>query len=149
MQRWKQWRGKWCSFSYYGHRKMLTYFCFFQFPFPNFFFILLPFLNCTFEFYTQVLLKLILSSKISQLPITRRLRSFALWEVSLYLRYSGLRMGRIAVTTTLSRFAERDWRTLVHTPAAPKTVKEAKSQLSGSKWREVRFLFTYRKNWSR
>ena len=101
------------------------------------------------SFPAQVLLKLILSSRISQLPITRRLSSFALWEVSLYLRYSGLRMEWIAVTTTLSRFAKRDRRTLVHTPAAPKTVKEAKPQLSGSKWREVWFLFTYRKNWSR
>ena len=113
------------------------------------FFILSPFLNCTFEFYAQVLLKLILSSRISRLPITRRLSSFALWAVSLHLRYSGLRMGWIAVTTTLSRFAKRDWKTLVSTSAAPKTAKEAKTQLSGSKWREVRFLFTYRKNLSR
>ena len=114
-----------------------------------FFFILSPFLNCTFEFYAQVLLKLILSSRISRLPITRRLSSFALWAVSLHLRYSGLRMGWIAVTTTLSRFAKRDLKTLVSTSAAPKTAKEAKTQLSGSKWREVRFLFTYRKNLSR
>ena len=113
------------------------------------FFILSPFLNCTFEFYAQVLLKLILSSRISRLPITRLLSSFALWAVSLHLRYSGLRMGWIAVTTTLSRFAKRDLKTLVSTSAAPKTAKEAKTQLSGSKWREVRFLFTYRKNWSR
>ena len=114
-----------------------------------FFFILSPFLNCTFEFYAQVLLKLILSSRISRLPITRLLSSFALWAVSLHLRYCGLRMGWIAVTTTLSRFARRDWKTLVHTPAAPITAKEAKTQLSGSKWREVRFSFTHRKNWSR
>ena len=123
------------SFSFYSHFLI--------------FFILSPFLNCTFEFYAQVLLKLILSSRISRLPITRRLSSFALWEVSLHLRYSGLRMGWIAVTTTLSRFAKRDLKTLVSTSAAPKTAKEAKTQLSGSKWREVRFLFTYRKNWSR
>ena len=50
----------------------------FLFSFSSFFFVLSPFLNCTFEFYVQVLLKLILSSRISQLPITRRLRSFAL-----------------------------------------------------------------------
>ena len=117
--------------------------------FFSFFFILSPFLNCTFEFYAQVLLKLILSSRISRLPITRLLSSFALWAVSLHLRYCGLRMGWIAVTTTLSRFARRDWKTLVHTPAAPITAKEAKTQLSGSKWREVRFSFTHRKNWSR
>ena len=130
---------------------MLPYFCLFQFlfSFSSFFFVLWPFLNCTFEFYVQVLLKLILSSRISRLPITRLLSSFALWAVSLHLRYCGLRMGWIAVTTTLSRFAKRDWKTLVNTPAAPKTAKEAKTQLSGSKWREVRFLFTYRKNWSR
>ena len=102
-----------------------------------------------FEFYAQVLLKLVVSSRISRLPITRCLSSFALEAVSLHPRYSGLRMGWIAVTTTLSRFAKRDWKTLVNTPAAPKTAKEAKTQLSGSKWREVRFLFTYRKNWSR
>ena len=42
------------------------------------FFILSPFLNCTFEFYAQVLLKLILSSRISRLHITRRFISFAL-----------------------------------------------------------------------
>ena len=124
------------SFRFYSH-------------FLIFFFILSPFLTCTFEFYAQVLLKLILSSRISRLPITRRLSSFALWAVSLHLRYSGLRMGWIAVTTTLSRFAKRDLKTLVSTSAAPKTAKEAKTQLSGSKWREVRFLFTYRKNLSR
>ena len=121
----------------------------FLFSFSSFFFVLSPFLNCTFEFYVQVLLKLILSSRISRLPITRLLSSFALWAVSLHLRYCGLRMGWIAVTTTLSRFAKRDWKTLVHTPAAPITAKEAKTQLSGSKWREVRFSFTHRKNWSR
>ena len=102
-----------------------------------------------FEFYAQVLLKLVVSSRISRLPITRCLSSFALEAVSLHPRYSGLRMGWIAVTTTLSRFAKRDWKTLVNTPAAPKTAKEAKTQLSGLKWREVWFLFTYRKNWSR
>ena len=113
------------------------------------FFILSPFLNCAFEFYAQVLLKLILSSRISRLPITRRFSSFALQAVSLHPRYSGLRVAWISVTTTLSRFAKRDLKTLVNTPAAPKTAKEAKTQLSGSKWREVRFLFTYRKNLSR
>ena len=41
-----------------------------------FFFILSPFLNYTFEFYAQVLLKLILSSRIHQLHITRRFSSF-------------------------------------------------------------------------
>ena len=66
--------------------------------FLNFFFILSPFLNCTFEFYGQVLLKLILSLRISRLPITRRFSSFALQAVSLQLRYSGLRMGWISVT---------------------------------------------------
>ena len=51
----------------------------FQFLFSFFnFFILSPFLNCTFEFYAQVLLKLILSSRIIRLPITRRFGSFAL-----------------------------------------------------------------------
>ena len=40
--------------------------------FFSFFVILSPFLNCTFESYAQVLLKLILSSRISPLPITRR-----------------------------------------------------------------------------
>ena len=66
--------------------------------FLNFFFILSPFLNCTFEFYGQVLLKLILSLRISRLPITRCFSSFALQAVSLQLRYSGLRMGWISVT---------------------------------------------------
>ena len=46
--------------------------------FFSFFVILSPFLNCTFEFYAQVLLKLILSSRISRLSITRRFSSFAL-----------------------------------------------------------------------
>ena len=41
-------------------------------------FKLSPLLNCAFEFYAQVLLKLILSSRISRLPITRRFSSFAL-----------------------------------------------------------------------
>ena len=50
----------------------LTFFFFFFFVIPS------PFLNCTFEFYAQVLLKLILSSRISRLPITRRFSSFAL-----------------------------------------------------------------------
>ena len=130
----------------------MTYFCFsqFLFSFSNFsFHTFTLFLNYTIEFYAQVLLKLVLSSRISRLPITRRLSSFALEAVSLHPRYSGLRMGWIAVTTTLSRFAERDWKTLVNTPAAPKTAKEAKTQLSGLKWLVVRFLYTYRKNWSR
>ena len=121
----------------------------FLFSFSSFFFVLSPFLNCTFEFYVQVLLKLILSSRISRLPITRRFSSFALQAVSLHPTYSGLRMALISVTTTLSRFAKRDLKTLVNTPAAPTTAKEAKTQLSGSKWREVWFLFTYRKNLSR
>ena len=43
-----------------------------------FFFHTFTFSNCTFEFYAQVLLKLILSSRISRLPITRRFSSFAL-----------------------------------------------------------------------
>ena len=114
-----------------------------------FFFILSPFLNCTFEFYAQVLLKLILSSRISRLHITRRFSSFALWAVSLHLRYSGLRMGWISVTTTLTRFVKQDLKTLVNTHAVPKTAKGAKTQLSGSKWREVRFSFAYREIWSR
>ena len=49
--------------------------------FLTFFFLFchtFTFLNCTFEFYAQVLLKLILSSRISRLPITRRFSSFAL-----------------------------------------------------------------------
>ena len=50
----------------------------FLFSFSNFFFILSPFLNCTFEFYAQVLLKLILSSEISQLPINHRFSSIVL-----------------------------------------------------------------------
>ena len=46
--------------------------------FFSFFFVLSPFFNCTFEFYVQVLLKLILSSRISRLPITRCFSLFAL-----------------------------------------------------------------------
>ena len=46
--------------------------------FFSFFVIPSPFLNCTFEFYAQVLLKLILSSRIIRLPTTRRFSSFAL-----------------------------------------------------------------------
>ena len=41
-----------------------------------FFFVLSPFLNCTYELYAQFLLKLILSSRISRLYITRRFSSF-------------------------------------------------------------------------
>ena len=135
---------RWLNFvSFSCSSYFLTFFSFF------FFFWLSPFLNCAFEFYAQVLLKLILSSRISRLPITRRFSSFALQAVSLHPRYSGLRVAWISVTTTLSRFAKRDLKTLVVTPAAPKTAKEAKTQLSGSKWREVRFLFTYWKNLSR
>ena len=51
---------------------------FLTFFFLFFFVVLSPFLNCTCEFYAQVLLKLILSSRISRLPITRRFSSFAL-----------------------------------------------------------------------
>ena len=50
----------------------------FLFSFSSFFLYFHLFLNCTFEFYAQVLLKLILSSRISRLPITRLLSSFAL-----------------------------------------------------------------------
>ena len=57
-------------FSFSCSSYFLTFFSFF------FFFILSPFLNCTFEFYAQVLLKLILSSRINQLHITRRFSLF-------------------------------------------------------------------------
>ena len=130
----KRWR-TFVSFSFYSHFLI--------------FFILSPFLTYTFEFYAQVLLKLILSSRISRLHITRRFSSFALWAVSLHLRYSGLRMGWISVTTTLTRFVKQDLKTLVNTHAVPKTAKGAKTQLSGSKWREVPFSFIYIKCWSR
>ena len=43
-----------------------------------FFFVLSPFFNCTYEFYAQVLLKLILSSRISRLHIKHRFSSIAL-----------------------------------------------------------------------
>ena len=101
----------------------------FLFSFSKFFFILSPFLNCTFEFYVQVLLKLILSSRISRLPITRLLSSFALWAVSLHLRYCGLRMGLIAVTRTLSQLIEWVMKMLVNINAALKTVKGKVNQL--------------------
>ena len=111
---------------------MLTYFFYFSFysHFLVFFLCMLsPFLNCTFEFYVQVLLKLILSSRISRLPITRLLSSFALWAVSLHLRYCGLRMGLIAVTTTLSQLIEWVMKMLVNINAALKTVKGKVNQL--------------------
>ena len=101
----------------------------FLFSFSSFFFVLSPFLNCTFEFYVQVLLKLILSSRISRLPITRLLSSFALWAVSLHLRYCGLRMGLIAVTRTLSQLIEWVMKMLVNINAALKTVKGKVNQL--------------------
>ena len=127
----------------------LTYFVLLLFSLSVVLFKRSPFFNCACYFYAQLLQKLILSSWISRLPITRRFSSFALQAVSLHPTYSGLRMALISVTTTLSRFAKRDLKTLVNTPAAPTTAKEAKTQLSGSKWREVWFLFTYRKNLSR
>ena len=107
----------------------LTFLFQFLFSFSSFFFMLSPFLNCTFEFYVQVLLKLILSSRISRLPITRLLSSFALWAVSLHLRYFGLRMGSIAVTRTLSQSIEWVMKMLVNINAALKTVKGKVNQL--------------------
>ena len=63
---------RWLNFvSFSCSSYFLTFFFFL-------FFLLSPFLNCAFEFYAQVLLKLILSSRISRLPITRRFSSFAL-----------------------------------------------------------------------
>ena len=103
------------SFSFYSHFLI--------------FFILSPFLNCTFEFYAQVLLKLILSSRISRLHITRRFSSFALWAVSLHLRYSGLKMGWILATTTLSQLIEWVMEMLVNTHAELTTVKGKGNQL--------------------
>ena len=98
--------------------------------FSLFFFILSPFLNCTFEFYAQVLLKLILSSGISQLPINHRFSSIVLWAVSLYLKYSGLKMGWFLITTTtLSRLIESLMEMLVNTHAALTTVKGKMKQL--------------------
>ena len=62
---------RWHNFiSFSCSSYFLTFFFFFVIP--------LPFLNCTFEFYAQLFLKLILSSRISRLPITRRFSSFAL-----------------------------------------------------------------------
>ena len=109
---------------------MLTYFFYFSF-YSHFlvFFILSPFLNCTFEFYAQVLLKLILSSRISRLHITRCFSSFALWAVSLHLRYSGLKMGWILATTTLSQLIEWVMEMLVNTHAELTTVKGKGNQL--------------------
>ena len=48
------------------------------FSFSVVLFKLSPFFNCAPYFYVQVLLKLILSSRISRLPTTRRFSSFAL-----------------------------------------------------------------------
>ena len=48
------------------------------FSFSVVLFKLSPFFNCVRYFYAQVLLKLILSSRISRLPITRHFSSFAL-----------------------------------------------------------------------
>ena len=108
----------------------MTYFCFFQFlfSFSNFFHTF-TFLNCTFEFYAQVLLKLILSSRISRLHITRRFSSFALWAVSLHLRYSGLKMGWILATTTFSQLIEWVMEMLVNTHVALTTLKGKVNQL--------------------
>ena len=90
---------RWLNFVFFSCSSYFLRFFFF-------FFHTFTFSNCTFEFYTQVLLKLILSSRISQLPINHHFSSDVLWAVSLYLRYSGLKMGWILVTTTLSRLIE-------------------------------------------
>ena len=114
---------RWLNFvSFSCSSYFLTFFFFL-------FFLLSPFLNCAFEFYAQVLLKLILSSRISRLHINHRFSSNALQVVSLHRRYSGLRMGLILVTSTLSQLIEWVIEMLVNMHAALKTVKGKVNQL--------------------
>ena len=99
----------------------------YSFHFHFFLLFLLPFFICACWFYVQVLLKLILSSRISRLNIIHHFGSIVLYGVSLHLRYSGLRMGYILVAITPSTFVRQGWRTLANTHAVQRTAKEARN----------------------
>ena len=111
----------------------------FIFIFSCYFFYLFFISAC--QFHVQVLLKLILSSRISRLNIIHHFGSIVLYGVSLYLRYSGLRMGYILVAITPSTFVRQGWRTLANTHAVQITAKEARNLPFGLKSREVRLSF--------